>query len=96
MKQFYNKHEVKISRIAIIAIYLALIRTIGECFRLHYIHGAALTFEQLQPFLVGAMISAIACLAMTISSFYKMNKLVITVALITIVALLTIKIYYAI
>ncbi|MGB3076234.1 MAG: hypothetical protein WBB36_12970 [Chitinophagales bacterium] len=96
MKYFFTTHEVKISRIAFVAIYLALIRTIGECFRLNYLIGTALTFEQLQPFLLGAMISAIACLAMTISSFFAMNKLIITIALITIVTLLIIKIYYAI
>jgi hypothetical protein len=54
--------ERMISKIAMIAIFLALIRTIAECFRLNYISKHSPTFEILHPFLIGALICSISCL----------------------------------
>jgi len=54
--------EKMISKIAVIAIFLALIRTIAECFRLDYISKHTTTFEDLRPFLIGALICSVSCL----------------------------------
>lgn len=94
MKHFLQRKEVMISRVAMMIIFLALIRTIAECFRLQYNSTSTLTFIQLKPFLMGALTAAIACLMMTILSFYSKHKIIIAVAILTIIALLIIKSIY--
>lgn len=94
IKQFIQRHELKISRIAIVIIFLALIRTIAEFFRLEYILGDALTTQQVKPFIIGALAASISCLLMTILSFYLKHKIIIIVSVLTIIALVLIKNIY--
>lgn len=82
---------MKISRIAIVVIYLALIRCISEVFRLNYLQKDSLTIAQIMPFLIGALIASIACLLMTLLSFYAKHKTIIAIAFLTIIALLIVK-----
>ena len=70
----------KIPRIATLIIFLALIRTISEPFRLQYYSVTSLTYVQIRPFLIGGLISAIGLLAMTILSFYQRHKTIIAVS----------------
>jgi hypothetical protein len=87
--------QVKISRIAFVAVFLALIRLISECFRLNYLTKEPLTFRILEPYLVGALVCAISCLAMAIFSFYAKSKVVIGMAVLTIIILVFLKIKYS-
>ena len=87
--------EVKISRIATVIVFLALIRVISECFRLDYLSKQPVNFETLKPYLIGALVCAISCLAMAIFCFYTKSKMVIGIAAFTIVILVIIKIKYS-
>jgi len=86
--------ETKISRIAMIVIFLALIRLISECLRLEFVSQDTITFEVLKPYLLGALACSIACLAMSIFSFYSKFKVVICVAVFTIIILVILKIRF--
>jgi len=90
------KKEVKISRVAMIIVFLALIRVISECFRLEYLAKEFVTFEILKPYLIGALVCATSCLAMAIFSFYTRSKTIIGIAAFTIVILVIIKIKYSV
>ena len=81
-----------ISRIGMVAIFLALIRTIAECFRLDYISKHTATFEDLVPFLIAALICAVSCLSMCILYFYSKFKVIIGVAVSTTIMLLIFEI----
>ena len=83
--------EKKISKIAMNAVFLALIRTIAECFRLDYISRHSTTFEELRPFLIGALICSVSCLSMCILYFYSKFKVVIGIAISTIIILIILK-----
>ncbi len=55
-----------------------------------------LTFAILKPFLIGALIAAIALLSMTILSFFAKLKLIIAISILTIILLLVVKGIYLI
>lgn len=88
------KHEIKISKIATIIIFIALVRTISEPFRLQYYSTMSLGFEQIEPFLIGGLITSIGLLIMTILSYYGRHKLIILFAAIIIIAMLMVKYIY--
>ncbi|CAN5428625.1 hypothetical protein BH11BAC1_BH11BAC1_12920 [soil metagenome] len=79
------------SKAAIIIIFLALIRCISEPFRLQYYSSTALTLEEIKPFLIGALVTSIALLCMTILSFYRKEKIIISIGVLSIVILLIVK-----
>lgn len=85
-----------LSRAATIVIFLALIRCIGEVFRLNHYAPTPPAFSVFQPFLVGAMTAAVALLVMTILSFYNRFKAITALAVCTIVLLLIEKYVYGI
>ena len=86
-----NRTEIRIARVSTIIIFLALIRTISEIFRLHYYSQSTLTYEKIKPFIVGILISSIALLIITIFSYYRKHKAIIITTVFTIITLLIIK-----
>lgn len=95
-QSFFQKNEIKIARISTIVIFLALIRSLLEFFRLDYLQQATLTIDQVKPFIIGSLVAAIGCLLITIFSFYAKNRLVIIVSALTIVAMIIVKYIYKI
>jgi hypothetical protein len=89
--QIINKNKIAISRTATVIIFLALIRCISEPFRLQCYSTTVLTFTELKPFLIGALITAIALLLITIFSFFARDKFIIAVSILTIILLLVEK-----
>ena len=90
------KDTRKISIVAIIIIFLALIRCVSEPFRLQYYSTKALTFVDIKPFLTGALVTSLALLIMTILSFFGKYKIINATCILTIVVLLIIKCIYMI
>ena len=90
------KDTRKISMIAIVIIFLALIRCVSEPFRLQYYSTKALTFVDIKPFLVGSLVTSLALLIMTILSFFGKYKIINAACVLTIVVLLIIKGIYRI
>ncbi len=79
------------ARIAIIIVFLALIRCLGEFFRLKYYQGPALSIASVAPFILDALICAVSCLMMTISLFYSRYRLIVVISVCTIITLFVIK-----
>jgi hypothetical protein len=77
-----------------IVVFLALIRCIAEPFRLQYYSSTSLTYHTIKPFLIGALISSVACLILVILSFYSNYKLILVVSILTIAALFWVKYFY--
>ena len=90
------KDTRKISLIAIVIIFLALIRCVSEPFRLQHYSAKALTFVDIKPFLIGSLVTSLALLVMTTLSFFGKYKITIATCILTIVVLLVIKGIYMI
>ncbi len=96
MSSFLQKNSIKIAHLAIVIIYLALIRCIAEFFRLEFIYKENLMIAQVRPFMLGALVAAIACFIMNLLLFYNRHKIIPFIAILCIMALVIIKIYYKI
>jgi len=94
MKQFFLKNEKKISRAAIIIIFLALVRSLAEPFRLQYLSDTQIILEQTKPFLISGLITSIGLLVMTILSFYNKHKIIVVISILIIISLLFVKAIY--
>lgn len=86
----------KIARMATIIIFLALIRSISEPFRLQYYSKTVLTYKEIKPFLIGSLTAAIGLLAMTILFYFGKHKIIIATCIVTIIILLLEKKFYLI
>ena len=86
----------KIAKVATIIIFLALIRSISEPFRLQYYSKTILTYNEIKPFLIGSLIAAIGLLAMTILFYFGKYKVVIATCILIIIILLLVKKFYLI
>ena len=94
--KFSLKDTSKISKIATIIIFLALIRCISEPFRLQYYSATSLTFGDIKPFLIGSLVAALGLFAMTILFYFGRHRIVIVTCILTIVILLIVKKIYLI
>lgn len=92
--QIINKNQVAISRTATVIIFLALIRCISEPFRLDNYGTTVLTFAAIKPFLIGALITAVALFSMNILSYFAKHKLIFAISILTIIILLVVKKIY--
>ena len=92
---FFKKEE-KVAKTSIIVILLALIRCLAEIFRLQSISTTALTVENVKPFILGSLLTAVSVLLMIVLFFYKKYKFIIVTAIVTIILLITLKYNYAI
>jgi hypothetical protein len=84
----------KLSKIATIIIFLALIRSISEPLRLQYYADATLTYHEIKPFLIGALVASTGLLAMIIFSYYGRHKIMIAMFILTILLMIMVKIVY--
>lgn len=86
----------KISKIATVIIFLALIRSISEPFRLQYYSKTILTYDEIKPFLIGSLVAASGLLAMTILFYFGRHKIIIVTCILTIILMLIVKKIYLI
>jgi hypothetical protein len=87
-------HEKRISRATTIILFLALIRTIAEPFRLQHASGISLTFEIIQPYLLAALITAFGLFAITILQYFERYRWIIAIGVLVIAAMVMIKVKY--
>lgn len=86
----------KISKIATVLIFLALIRPISEPFRLQYYSKTKLTYDEIKPFLIGSLVAATGLLTMTILFYFGRHKIIIVTCILTIILMLIVKKFYLI
>ncbi|HLP10602.1 MAG TPA: hypothetical protein VK177_01655 [Flavobacteriales bacterium] len=91
------KHQKKwtiAAGIAQVIVILAMVRCIGECFRLNYTNEISPGFSELKPFLIGAMACGISVMVMLTLSFFNQRKSILAAAVLTIAVLVYIKSAY--
>jgi hypothetical protein len=85
------QNNLRWAQVGIVVQFLALIRSLGEVFRLRYLRGAALQIADIQPFVVGAAIAAVLGLVAVLLYFGRRYTAVVAVAGLTVAVLLVYK-----
>lgn len=81
------------AKVGILVQLLALVRTLGETYRLKYVLGGELTLDQVEPFVTGALLDALLiCLAVVLFFFRRYTSATV-VAAATILVLIIYKLY---
>ena len=89
-------NTTRLAKASTAIVFLALIRTLVEPFRLQHLAPAPPTFSQLQPLLLGALVASIGLLIMTVLYYYRRYVLVIASGVLAIGVLVVIKQVYRI
>jgi predicted lipid-binding transport protein (Tim44 family) len=85
--------EKTLAQAGISVQFLALVRTLGEYFRLKYVHGAAPPPAMTEPLITGALITSI-CAGLAVGLYFAGKyKATVGVAMATVLILLGFKIW---
>jgi len=84
--------ELMVAQVSIGVLLLVIIRSLGEYFRLQYLHGDALVIGQVTPYVAGALFAAVA-LAVTVTSYFAgLYRISIALAAATVILLFSYRI----
>jgi hypothetical protein len=83
-----------IARIGQIAVLLALIRCLIECFPFKFTLPGTRCYENMWPYLTGSLVCGVSTLVMLCLSWFNFQKIIIAVSIITIGMLVYLKINY--
>jgi hypothetical protein len=61
----------RVSELAIMALFLALIRTLAEYYRLRYVAGTAVALARVEPYLAGGLIAALGVWVAVVAYFVE-------------------------
>lgn len=77
--------EPRLAQACICVLLLGIVRSLGEFFRLQYVHGEALNIAQVTPYVAGALFATVA-LALTVifyfASRYRTSMAITAISLI--------------
>ena len=79
------------AKVGITIQFLALVRNLGEYFRLKHVHGPALSLALVEPFVTGAFITACLCWLAVLLFFFRRYTSALVISAATVVALLAYK-----
>jgi hypothetical protein len=72
--------------------FLALVRNLAEVYRLKYRHGAGVSLSVVEPYVNGALITALFCWLAVTLFFFRRYTLALVVAISTVALLLVYKV----
>ena len=81
------------AKVGITVQFLALVRTLGEYFRLKYVHGARPSLTLVEPFITGALLVALLCWLSVALFFFRRCTSALLVSVATVLALLAYKLH---
>ena len=87
-----KNREAAWAKIAITVLFLALVRNLGEVFRLRYVHGSAATLDHVLPYVAGGMVTAVLGWVAVTLFFFARYRLTVAVAALTVAVLVALKI----
>jgi hypothetical protein len=82
----------RLAQVGIGTLMLVVIRSLAEYFRLGYVHGEALTFAQVTPYVGGALFACVALATVLLCYLAGFYRLSMGVSLATVLALLVYKV----
>lgn len=81
----------RIAQVAIIIQFAALIRCLGEYFRLKYFATESFLLSHIEPFVIGALVSAVCALVGILFYFGENYKTTVAIALLNVGILLILR-----
>jgi hypothetical protein len=82
----------RLAQVSVGVLLLMIVRSLGEYFRLQWLHGDALVIGQVTPYVAGALLAAVA-LALTVSCYFAgFYRVSIAIAAATVVLLFLYKV----
>jgi hypothetical protein len=79
------------ARLGITIQFLALVRCLAEVYRLRWLRGDGLTLAEVQPFITGALVAAVLCWVAVTLFFFARYRASIAAAVLTVAALIALK-----
>lgn len=79
------------ARIAITIQFLALVRTLAEVYRLRWMAGGRLSFDQAEPYVAGGLIAAVFCWAAVTLCFLGRHRACVAVSLAMVAVMIAYK-----
>jgi len=81
----------RVSELAISGLFLALVRTLAEYYRLRYFRGAELSLAEVAPYITGGLMAALGAWAAVVAYFVGRYRLATGVVVAMIVSMLVYK-----
>jgi hypothetical protein len=81
----------RVSELAITGLFLALVRTLAEYYRLRYVRGAALLLADVTPYITGGLMAALGACAAVVAYFVGRYRLATGIVVAMIVSMLVYK-----
>ena len=77
---------------AITGLFLALVRTLAEYYRLRYVRGTALALAEVGPYITGGLIAALGAWAAVVAYFVGRYRVATGIVVAVVVAMLVYKV----
>jgi len=82
----------RLSELAITVLFLALVRTLAEYYRLRYVRGTALGLAEVAPYIAGGLMAAVGAWAAVVAYFFGRYRVATGVVVGVVVAMLVYKV----
>jgi hypothetical protein len=88
----FFKKPCRVAQLSICVLFLVLVRTLAEFFRLKYVLGGGLHIATIAPYVGSALFTALATWVAVLFYFAGRNRTAVGVAAVTILSLFVVKI----
>ncbi len=82
----------QVSQLAITVLFLALVRTLAEYYRLRYVRGTALALAEVAPYITGGLMAALGVWAAVVAYFLGRYRVATGIVVAAIAAMLVYKV----
>lgn len=82
----------RLSELAITGLFLALIRTLAEYYRLRYVRGTALGLAEVAPYITGGLMASLGAWAAVVAYFVGRYRVATGIVVAVVVAMVVYKV----
>ncbi len=82
----------RLSELAITGLFLALVRTLAEYYRLQYVRGTELGLAEVAPYITGGLMASLGAWAAVVAYFVGRYRLATGIVVAVVVAMLVYKV----
>lgn len=82
----------RLSQLAITVLFLALIRTLAEYYRLRYVRGTALGMPEVAPYITGGLMASVGAWAAVVAYFIGRYRVAIGIVVAVVMAMIVYKV----
>jgi hypothetical protein len=83
-----------LAKVAAGILLLIVVRSLGEVFRLEGLRGGALTIAEIRPFIIGALVAALALALALTAILARRPRAAIVIGVLTVAGLFVYRVFY--